>query len=410
MQSISEIYRIGHGPSSSHTMGPSRAAERFLARHPDAARFVVHLYGSLAATGRGHLTDRVLGATLGPDRTELVWHPDAALPRHPNGLRLVARDAGGEVCEDWTVYSPGGGAIVDEAGWDAPREPIYPLGCMDDILAWCERTGSAFWEFVDAHEGPRIWEHLGAAWGVMQDAMARGLEVEGRLPGTLDLARKAAGYLVRARGCGQYLSETGRVFAYALAVSEENAAGGQVVTAPTYGSCGVVPAVLRFLREEHQVSDLRILRALATAGLVGGLVKHNASISGAEVGCQGEVGTACAMAAAAAAQLMGGSPAQIEYAAEMGLEHHLGLTCDPVEGYVQIPCIERNAVAASRALQCASFAILSDGRHRISFDEVVQTMKETGADMQAAYKETSRSGLAKNWQNSEARSRRSPSG
>lgn len=405
MESIIPIFRIGHGPSSSHTMGPSRAAERFVSRHPDAERFVVHLYGSLASTGRGHLTDQVLIATLGPERTEIAWHPDEVLPRHPNGLRLVAFDAGGDVREDWTVYSPGGGAIRDEASWEAPREAVYPLTCMDDILAWCDRTGSAFWEFVDTHEGPAVWEHLGAVWSVMQDAMARGLEVEGRLPGTLNLARKAAGYLVRARGSGQYLSETGRVFAYALAVSEENAAGGQVVTAPTCGSCGVVPAVLRFLQEEHAITELRIVRALATAGLIGNLIKHNASISGAEVGCQGEVGTACAMAAAAAGQLLGGSPAQVEYAAEMGLEHHLGLTCDPVEGYVQIPCIERNAVGASRALQCATFAILSDGRHRISFDEVVQTMKETGADMQASYKETSRSGLAKNWQNSENRSR-----
>jgi L-serine dehydratase len=405
MESITAIYRIGHGPSSSHTMGPARAAARFLAHHADAARITVHLHGSLAATGRGHLTDRVLRDILGPDRTELVWHPDRELPHHPNGLRLVATDAAGAVREDWTVYSPGGGAIVDAAHWGERPPAVYPLQTMDDILAWCQQRGAAFWEFVEAHEDPALGGHLARVWAVMQEAMARGLEAEGRLPGTLDLARKAASYLVKARGCGPYLGETGRVAAYALAVSEENAAGGEVVTAPTCGSCGVVPAVLRFLQEEHGFAEARILRALATAGLVGVLVKTNASISGAEVGCQGEVGTACAMAAAAAAQLLGGSPAQVEYAAEMGLEHHLGLTCDPVEGYVQIPCIERNAVAASRALQAAGFALLSDGTHRISFDEVVLTMKETGADMQAAYKETARSGLAKNWLVSELRAR-----
>ena len=405
MESIRQIYRIGHGPSSSHTMGPARAAAQFVARHQEAARVTAHLHGSLAATGRGHLTDRVLLEILGPDRTELVWHPDHALPRHPNGLRLVATGADGAVREDWTVYSPGGGAIVEEAHWGEPRPAVYPLDCMDDILAWCQDNGAAFWEFVEAHEEPALAGHLEEVWAVMQRAMARGLDAEGRLPGTLNLARKAASYLVKARGCGPYLGETGRVAAYALAVSEENAAGGEVVTAPTCGSCGVVPAVLRFLQEEHGFGERRLQRALATAGLVGMLVKTNASISGAEVGCQGEVGTACAMAAAAAAQLLGGSPAQVEYAAEMGLEHHLGLTCDPVEGYVQIPCIERNAVAASRALQAAGFAILSDGTHRISFDEVVLTMKETGADMQAAYKETARSGLAKNWQVSELRAR-----
>ena len=276
---------------------------------------------------------------------------------------------------------------------------------MDDILGWCAARGASFWEYVDQHEGPEIWTYLGEVWGVMSAAIERGVEAEGRLPGTLDLQRKAAAYLIKSRNSAQYLGDIGRVFAYALAVAEENAAGGRVVTAPTCGSCGVVPSVLRFLVESYGFSEQRVLHALATAGLVGNLIKANASISGAEVGCQGEIGTACAMAAAAAAQLLGGSVQQIEYAAEAGLEHHLGLTCDPVEGYVQIPCIERNAVAASRALQSASFAILSDGRHRISFDEVVLTMLETGRDMCSRYKETSQSGLAKNWMNSETRGR-----
>ncbi len=407
MESIREIYRIGHGPSSSHTMGPARAAEAFRDRHPDAAAFTVELYGSLAATGYGHLTDRVILDLLGSGRTDIVWQPGVALPRHPNGMIFTAKGPADETLESWTVYSPGGGAIRDEANWDVPRPSVYPLTCMDDILAWCDENGTSCWEYVAKHEGPTIWEDLAEVWHVMREAMDRGLEAEGRLPGTLSLARKAASYEIKARNSGAYLGETGHVFAYALAVSEENAGGGRVVTAPTCGSCGVVPAVLRFLEETYGFSEQRLLRALATAGLVGTLVKENASISGAEVGCQGEIGTACAMASAAATQLLGGSVLQVEYAAESGLEHHLGLTCDPVEGYVQIPCIERNAVAASRALQSASYAMLGDGQHRISFDEVVQTMAETGRDMGANYKETSQSGLAKSWQQSETRKRRS---
>jgi len=406
MDSIREIFRIGHGPSSSHTMGPCRAVELFLERHPYAQEFTVHLYGSLAATGRGHLTDQAIAEVLGPECTTICWHPEETLPRHPNGMVIEATGDDGKPVEPLTVYSTGGGAIREEACWDEPRPAVYPLTTMDDILAWCEENGSSFWEYVVLHEGPEILDYLAGVWLVMQESMNRGLEEEGRLPGTLNLARKAASYHIKAINSGEYLGELGRIFAYALAVSEENASGGVVATAPTCGSCGVVPAALRFLDETYQYSEQRILRALATAGLVGNLVKENASISGAEVGCQGEVGTACAMAAAAAAQLLGGSVLQIEYAAEAGMEHHLGLTCDPVEGYVQIPCIERNAVGADRALQCASFAILSDGQHRISFDEVVLTMKETGRDMATDYKETSRSGLARNWQQSEDRAKR----
>ncbi len=401
MDSIREIFRIGHGPSSSHTMGPARAAEQFRRRHPDAAHFRVQLRGSLAATGRGHLTDVILLEILGAERTSLDFRPDEALPRHPNGLIFDATDRDGRLLASWTVYSVGGGALRDEDTWDAPRPSVYPLTCMDDILRWARETGGNLWEFVEKHEGPEIWSYLDDVWSVMQAAIARGLEAEGLLPGPLHLQRKANSYLVKSSNANLYLGASGRVFAYALAVAEENAAGGRVVTAPTCGSCGVLPATLSFLAAEQGFSRPRLLRALATAGLIGNLVKENASISGAEVGCQGEIGTACAMAAAAATQLLGGSVTQIEYAAEAGIEHHLGLTCDPVEGYVQIPCIERNAVSASRALQCASFAIFSDGQHRISFDEVVLTMKETGHDMSTRYKETSTSGLAKNWQRSD---------
>lgn len=401
MESIREIFRIGHGPSSSHTMGPARAALEYRQRHPDAVRFNVQLRGALAATGRGHLTDVVLLEILGADRTTLAFHPEAPLPRHPNGLIFDAVDAGGRALPTWVVYSVGGGALRTEEGWDDPRPRVYPLTCMDDILRWSRDTGGSLWEFVERHEGPEIWSYLDDVWSVMQAAIARGLEAEGLLPGTLHLQRKANSYLVKSSNAKLYLGASGKVFAYALAVAEENAAGGRVVTAPTCGSCGVLPATLAFLASEQGFSHQRVLRALATAGLIGNLVKENASISGAEVGCQGEIGTACAMAAAAAAQLLGGSVTQIEYAAEAGIEHHLGLTCDPVEGYVQIPCIERNAVSASRALQSASFAIFSDGQHRISFDEVVLTMKETGHDMSSRYKETSTSGLAKNWRRSD---------
>jgi L-serine dehydratase len=405
MESIREIFRIGHGPSSSHTMAPGRAAASFLARHSAAARFSVELFGSLAATGRGHFTDRIILDTLGAERTDIVWSPERALPRHPNAMTFTAFDAQGQSLESWTTYSVGGGALRDDADWETPRPSVYPLSSMDDILRWSTETGGVFWEFVEMHEGSEIWGELAEIWAVMSDSIERGLEAEGRLPGTLGLQRKAASYSIKATNSSEFFGEVGRVFAYALAVSEENAACGQVVTAPTCGSAGVVPAALRFIQDSYDFTEKRILRALATAGLIGTLVKHNASLSGAEVGCQGEIGTACAMAAAAVTQLQGGSVQQIEHAAESGIEHHLGLTCDPVEGYVQIPCIERNAVAAGRALQAATFAIFAAGQHRISFDEVVLTMKETGADMCANYKETSRSGLAKNWQQSEDRNK-----
>lgn len=247
-------------------------------------------------------------------------------------------------------------------------------------------------------EGPEIWDYLAEVWETMKAAIARGLDAEGVLPGPLNLPRKASSYYIRAKGYKDSLRSRGLVFAYALAVSEENASGGKIVTAPTCGSCGVVPAVLKHLQESREFSDARILRALATAGLVGNIVKYNASISGAEAGCQAEVGVACSMASAAASQLFGGSPAQIEYSAEMGLEHHLGMTCDPVCGLVQIPCIERNAYAAARALDANIYSAFTDGHHRVSFDKVVEVMKQTGHDLPSLYKETSEGGLAKNYQ------------
>lgn len=400
MKSIKELYRIGTGPSSSHTMGPRKAAETFLARHPEAASFKVTLYGSLAATGKGHMTDIAIIDTLQSSApVEIIWQPKVFLPFHPNGMTFAALNANGKLIENWTVYSVGGGALAESNDNSSIVSPdVYSMNNMTDILNWCERTGRTYWEYVKESENSDIWDYLNEVWCTMKDAVRRGLEQEGVLPGELNLRRKASTYYIRAKDYKESLRSRGLVFAYALAVSEENASGGKIVTAPTCGSCGVMPSVLYHLHISKDFSDLRILRALATAGLVGNIVKHNASISGAEVGCQGEVGVACAMASAAANQLFGGSPAQIEYAAEMGLEHHLGMTCDPVCGLVQIPCIERNAYAAARALDANLYATFTDGVHRVSFDKVVQVMRQTGHDLPSLYKETSEGGLAKDYE------------
>lgn len=372
-------------------MGPQRAAHQFLARHPAAASYRVTLYGSLAATGRGHLTDVGLRSAFGERPFDIRWRADEVPAFHPNGMDFEALDAAGASLDTWRIYSVGGGALSEEGA--PPPESVYPLSTMDEILAWCSETGEPLWRYVEVHEGAGIWAHLEDVRVAMREAIARGLDSEGPLPGGLRLRRKAREVYLKGRhvGTGQ---ATGLLSAYALAVMEENASAGIVVTAPTCGACGVVPAVTHHVQETSRCSDHEILRALATAGLIGDLVKTNASISGAEVGCQGEVGTACAMAAAAAAQLMGGSPRQVEYAAEMGLEHHLGLTCDPVMGLVQIPCIERNAFAATRALAAAEYALLGDGTHRISFDQVVETMLVTGRALPGAYRETAEGGLA----------------
>ena len=402
MKTLKELYRIGIGPSSSHTMGPRKAAELFLAKHPEAKSFEVTLYGSLAATGKGHMTDVAIIDTLEPHAPlTLNWEPEIFLPYHPNGMLFRSKDENGNVTDEWTVFSVGGGALAEE-GESATESPnIYDMTKMSQILGWCERTGRSYWEYVQQCEEPDIWDYLNEVWKTMSEAVERGLEQEGALPGPLNLRRKAATYYIKANGYQANLRSRGLVFSYALAVSEENASGGKIVTAPTCGSCGVVPAVLYHLKKSREFSDLRILRALATAGLVGNIVKHNATISGAEGGCQAEVGVACSMAAAAASQLFGGSPAQIEYACEMGLEHHLGMTCDPVCGLVQIPCIERNAYAAARALDSNIYSAFTDGTHRVSFDKVVEVMKQTGHDLPSLYKETSTGGLAKDYKQME---------
>lgn len=395
MKSIKELYRIGTGPSSSHTMGPRKAAELFLEKHPSAKSFKVILYGSLAATGKGHMTDIAILDTLEPHGpVELIWKPEIFLPFHPNGMTFKAFDINQKEIDEWTIYSVGGGALAEEGNSHVDTRDVYAMSSMTQILEWCQRTGKTYWEYVKECEDSDIWDYLAEVWKTMQDSIERGLNQEGVLPGPLNIRKKAAAYNIKASGYTRSLKSRGLIFSYALAVSEENASGGVIVTAPTCGSCGVMPAVLYHLQKSRDFSDLRILRALATAGLIGNIVKHNASISGAEVGCQGEVGVACSMAAGAANQLFGGSPAQIEYAAEMALEHHLGMTCDPVCGLVQIPCIERNAFAAARALDANIFSTFSDGIHRISFDRVVQVMKQTGHDLPSLYKETSQGGLA----------------
>jgi L-serine dehydratase len=401
MESLKHLYRIGRGPSSSHTMGPQKASIIYAENHPDAKAFKVTLYGSLAATGRGHLTDVAITDVLSKiGKVEISWQPDNFLPFHPNGMKFECLKDNNETTDEWIVYSIGGGELSDgKPDGIFTKKEIYEFNHASEILSWCDKHGRSYWEYVDICEDKDIWKHLSLVWETMKDSVRRGLDHEGVLPGPLNLQRKAATYYVKARGYKPSLQSRGLVYAYALAVSEENASGGTIVTAPTCGSCGVLPAVLYHLSEGHGFSDTRILHALATAGLFGNVVKKNASLSGADVGCQGEVGVACAMASAAACQLFGGSVSQIEYAAEMGLEHHLGMTCDPVCGLVQIPCIERNAFAATRALDANLYSAFSDGRHRVSFDKVVNAMKQTGHDLPSLYKETAEGGLAKVYSN-----------
>jgi len=393
MESIRDLYHIGHGPSSSHTLAPRRAAEAFHQQYPSAARCQVTLYGSLAATGKGHHTDTAIEAALAPCPVNFAWQPERELPYHPNGMRLEAYASSGDLLASQVVYSVGGGALFYEDQSSLPHQ-VYGRDSMAAIQAYCEENGKSFWEYVQDCEGQEIWEYLDQVWQTMRDAIERGIQTEGGLPDGLGLARKAWSFYRKASTTGSHFKRSALLSAYALAVSEENAGGGLVVTAPTCGSAGVLPATLRYAQETLHCPEDAILRALATAGLIGNLVKHNASISGAEMGCQGEIGTACAMAAGAATQLFGGTVRQIEYAAEMGLEHFLGLTCDPVNGLVQIPCIERNAMAAMRAMSCTDFTLFSDGSHRISFDDVVGVMHQTGHDLPSLYRETSNGGLA----------------
>ena len=378
-------------------MGPRAAAEAFIKEHPEATKVQAELYGSLAATGKGHLTDRAIREVFQSHSipVDILWFPDQVKPFHPNAvtLRMVEPD---ELSE--TYYSVGGGKIVKDGEEEQSASDVYDgskVGTMERLLSYCEDNGYQIWEVAIEAEGDGIVGYMAEVWEVMKTAIRNGLEAEGVLPGGLHLQRKACQAYAKARDLSGLMGSTAHAFSYALAVSEENAGGGRIVTAPTCGSCGVLPGVLYHLAAEYEIPEPRILRALLTAGIIGNIVKENGSISGAEVGCQGEVGVACAMAGAAAAQLTGGTIRQIEYAAEMGLEHHLGLTCDPLMGLVQIPCIERNAMACMRAIDHASYALMGDGTHKISFDDVVEVMMETGHALPSLYRETSMGGLAR---------------
>ena len=396
MKSIREIYKIGKGPSSSHTMGPERAAKIFKEKNPGADAFKVILYGSLSATGVGHGTDRVLREVLAPAPTEIVFSKEELFGAHPNTMDFFAMKNGAECCS-MRVESIGGGDIRIPGKRDAESEEVYIEHSFAEIADFCKwRYIHTLSEYVELNEGPEIWDFLMEVWQVMKNAIDEGLKAEGVLPGGLNVQRKAK-YLIEKVPEEKIpaLLEFQKIAAYAYAVAEQNADNGTIVTAPTCGACGVLPAVLKYAQETRGYTDEQICRGLATAGIIGNLTKRNASISGAECGCQAEIGTACAMAAAAAAELYELDLDQIEYAAEMSIEHHLGLTCDPILGLVQIPCIERNAIAAMRALNAVNLAdFLADSR-MISFDMIVETMYETGKDLRVMYRETSEGGLAK---------------
>ena len=396
MKSIREIYKIGKGPSSSHTMGPERAAQLFLKRNPQADRFQVTLYGSLNKTGIGHGTDRVLKEVLGEERTQIVFSPESWEGMHPNTMDFTAFAAGAEISH-LRVESIGGGDIRFPGQKVTASEEVYIEHSFAEIADFCKwRYINTLSEYVELNEGPEIWDFLIEVWQIMKNAIDEGLSNTGVLPGGLNVQRKAK-YLYEQdpQVDEPALKEFQIIAAYAYAVAEQNAGNGTVVTAPTCGACGVLPAVLKYAQVTKGFTDEQIVRGLATAGIIGNLTKTNASISGAECGCQAEIGTACSMAAAALAELYGQNLDQVEYAAEVAMEHHLGLTCDPICGLVQIPCIERNAVAAMRAMNACNLSYFLTGSRNISYDMVCRAMKETGVNLNHRFRETSEGGLAK---------------
>ena len=396
MKSIRDIYKIGKGPSSSHTIGPERAARLFLLEHPEADSFRVVLYGSLSKTGKGHGTDRVLREVLSPQPTEIVFSTETPPGvHHPNTMDFFAYREGAETGA-MRVESIGGGDIHIEGRDDLELPEIYPENSFAEVEQFCRFRGLDLAEYVEINEGEDIWEFLDEIWRTMQRSVEEGLMTEGILPGGLKVERKAKILFEHpAPNEVPQVRECRIISAYAFAVSEQNADCGTIVTAPTCGACGVLPASLVYVQQQRKLTDEQMLRGLAVAGLIGNLVKHNASISGAECGCQAEIGTACAMAAAALTYLFGLKTNQIQYAAEIALEHHLGLTCDPICGLVQVPCIERNAVAAMRAMNSCNLAYFLTDTQRISFDMVVKTMYETGVNLNQRFRETSEGGLAK---------------
>ncbi len=394
MKSIKEIYKAGIGPSSSHTMGPEKAAKLFMRENPTADSFEVVLYGSLAKTGKGHGTDTALEKAFLPCVSKIEFDENTPVP-HPNTMDMRAFCDGKELAF-MRVYSVGGGAIKVEGRPDIELPEVYKENSFEEIAAYCKSHKMRLCEYVERNEGEDIWQYLADVWKTMCAAIDDGLSVTGILPGGIGVERKAQ-YLYNQRHMDESDStrENRIVCSYAFAVSEQNASGGRIVTAPTCGACGVLPAVLRYMQGKKRFTDEEILRALAVGGIIGNIVKTNASISGAECGCQAEIGTACSMAAAALAELFGMGIDQIEYSAEVALEHHLGLTCDPVCGLVQIPCIERNAVAAMRAINAVSLANFLATTRKVSFDTIVETMYQTGKDLSHIYRETSEGGLAK---------------
>ncbi len=395
METLRELYKVGRGPSSSHTIGPEKACRVFKEKYPDADKFLVVLYGSLAKTGKGHGTDVVIRKTFAPVMCEVEFNFTKNDILHPNTMDVTAYKNGVELGRD-TVHSIGGGSIVFSGEKDFVPDIKYSLTSFSDIAEYCEDNSIRLWQYVVQCEGEGFEEYMYGIWNSMKKSVKKGLSDEGVLPGGLEVQKKA-----KMLFNNQHIDETSEtrenriVCAYAFAVGEQNASGEKIVTAPTCGAAGVVPSVLYYQQEKNKFSDERIVRALMTAGLVGNLIKTNASISGAECGCQAEIGSACAMAAAALAELFELSIDKIEYAAEIAIEHHLGLTCDPICGLVQIPCIERNAVAAMRAINAVNLASFLWNTRKISLDKVIHTMKETGLDMHTAYKETSEGGLAK---------------
>ncbi len=396
MKSIRDVYKIGKGPSSSHTMGPARAAELFRNENPDADRYSVTLYGSLSKTGVGHGTDQVIREVFSPKPVEICFAEiDPPELKHPNTLDLFAW-TGETQTATLRVESIGGGDIVIEGRPQLTPTEVYPENSFAEIAQFCQWRGVSLPEYVEMNEGVEIRDFLKQIWNTMRQEIREGLETEGVLPGELRVQRKAKYLLERGHQVDiPQVRELQEVCAFAFAAAEQNAGNGTIVTAPTCGSCGVLPAVLMYLQDKYQFDDERIVDALAVAGLMGCLIKRNASVSGAECGCQAEIGSACSMAAAAMSQLMGLTIQEIEYSAEIAMEHHLGLTCDPICGLVQIPCIERNAVAAKRAIDASNLAHMLVGTRTISFDMVVRTMYETGVSINKAFRETSEGGLAR---------------
>ena len=397
MKSIKELYKIGNGPSSSHTMGPKKAALLLKEKYPTADLYQIILYGSLAFTGKGHLTDKIILEALKPSNVEIIFNKEIKEIKHPNTMDLIALKNKEELGK-FRAYSIGGGSIQIEGEDFQEEKDIYDFTTYTDIKNNCKEKNISLLEYVYTQEDKDLNEYLKTVWQTMKKTLEEGLEQEGLIPGRLKITKKAKTlYSKELDNETAELKRTRLLTAYAYATSEQNASGGMIVTAPTCGASGVLPAVLYYLYKQENVNEAKILEGLAIAGLIGNLVKTNASISGAECGCQAEIGTACSMAAAAYAYIKGHSIDVIECAAEIAMEHHLGLTCDPIYGYVQIPCIERNAVAAIRAIDSANMASLLYKDSKISFDLVVETMYETGKDLGSHYRETSKGGLAKKY-------------